>query len=353
MTEQQDVLFEEIPGKDGNLGLITLNRPDVLNSLNLIMIQSMQKQLNAWAGNDSIKGVVIQGKGRAFCAGGDLRLTYERHQKNDDQLALFFHDEYQLNKTIYHYPKPYIALLDGITMGGGVGVSIHGSHRVATENLVFAMPETGIGYFPDVGGTHFLPRLPGHIGLYLGLSGARLRVDDCKALNLVQHKVTRDDFPAIFEALAKHSWGNDPQTTVQHILAKFHIASDATSLLQQQESIDKCFAFSTVEDILDALQLSTNAVCQDAAIAFTKKSPTSLKVTLAALKRSAKLDFDECMRQEFRLASHFLSNHDFFEGIRALIVDKDQKPHWQPAILSNVTQEKVESYFSPLKEELM
>src|ERR1700733_14044983 len=167
---QQDVLFHVLPGQAGDIGIITLNRPTVLNSLNHVMINAMFQQLTAWEKDLTIKVVVILGAGdRAFCAGGDLRFTYELYQQKSDQIALFFKNEYRLNSLIYHYKKPYIAFLDGITMGGGVGVSIHGSHRIATERLLFAMPETGIGLFPDVGGTYFLPRLYGKMGYYLGL----------------------------------------------------------------------------------------------------------------------------------------------------------------------------------------
>src|SRR3989338_2126316 len=198
MSDDQEVLFEEIAGQGGHLGVITLNRPQILNSLNQTMIDAMYAQLNKWAIAPDIKAVVIRAApGRAFCAGGDLRFTYERFKNKDPLLSTFFRDEYQLNRLIYHFPKPYIALLDGITMGGGVGISIHGSHRVATENLLFAMPETGIGFFPDVGGTYFLPRLPGRIGYYLGLTGARIKTDDCVTLGISQHKVTRDKLSAL------------------------------------------------------------------------------------------------------------------------------------------------------------
>src|SRR3990167_4221018 len=191
----QDILFEELVGHEGNIGLVTLNRPKALNALTHSMILSLDKQLTLWEEQENIKAIVITAvEGRAFCAGGDIRFTYEKWDYNDGSLPLYFRDEYRLNRRIFHYSKPYIALLDGITMGGGVGISIHGSHRVATENLVFAMPETGIGFFPDVGGTYFLPRLPDKFGYYLGITGARIDCYDCCALGLTQHFVSRASF---------------------------------------------------------------------------------------------------------------------------------------------------------------
>src|SRR5579872_925135 len=185
MQNISEIAFEEISGRDDNLGLITLTRQSVLNALNQKMINAIDQQLKEWENANHIKAVVIRAApGRAFCAGGDVRSVYDRKLAQDPKIADFFRDEYGMNRRIHHYPKPYIALMDGITMGGGVGISVHASHRVATERLVFAMPETGIGFFPDVGTTYVLPRLPDFIGMYLGLTGARLTLNDCLALGL-------------------------------------------------------------------------------------------------------------------------------------------------------------------------
>src|SRR3990167_2591411 len=217
MSEYTEVLFDEMKGEGGNLGLITLNRPEVLNSLNQSMIHAMHDQLKIWAAADDIKAVVIRpADGRAFCAGGDIRSTYARRLEKDAALPRFFYDEYQLNRTIHHYPKPYIAFLDGITMGGGVGISIHGSHRVATDRLLFAMPETGIGFFPDVGGTYFLPRLKGQMGFYLGLTGARINADDCIGLGITQHKVSEHDLSNILAALANKVFAADAKASAEN-----------------------------------------------------------------------------------------------------------------------------------------
>ena len=264
----------------------------------------------------------------------------------------FFSDEYQLNRCIYHYPKPYIALLDGITMGGGVGLSIHGSHRVGTERLLFAMPETGIGFFPDVGGTYFLPRLPGLTGYYLGLTGARIKVDDCTALGLINHKLNHDAIPDLIKALAATRFSTDANTSVTNIITQFASPVTTSAILEAQTDLDSCFAGASIEAIQALLEASPHPVCQDALAAMKKKSPTSLKVTLQALNNGRNMDFDSCMQQEFRLVSRFLLAHDFIEGIRAVIIDKDQSPVWQPAALADIDKRVVENYFAPLAQEL-
>lgn len=349
----RDVLFDEMAGKDGKLGIITLNRPEVLNSLNHAMVNAMHARLQVWATDSHIKAVVIRAaEGRAFCAGGDLRLTYERIKSHDIKLLEFFHDEYQLNRCIFHFPKPYIALLDGITMGGGVGISVHGSHRVATDRLLFAMPETGIGFFPDVGGTYFLPRLPGKIGFYLGLTGARLASDDCVAIGIAQHKVNREAFDDLLQALAQTPFNKDAKATVSDVINQFHVSTKPSHLLEQQSVIDDCFSPITLEEIEQKLENLENILCKEAGIVLKQKSPTSLKVTLRALLLGKELNFDDCMHQEYRLVAHFLQGHDFLEGIRALIIHKDQKPKWKPSTLQEVTEKEVEKYFAPLDREL-
>lgn len=354
MQTQDEVLFDEMKGSDGYLGLITLNRPRALNSLTHTMIIAMHGQLQQWANDTKIKAVVIKAvEGRAFCAGGDLRLTHHRFHQNDPALKEFFRDEYQLNRFIFHFPKPYIALLDGITMGGGVGISLHGSHRVGTDHLLFAMPETGIGFFPDVGGTYFLPRLPGMIGFYLGLTGARINSDDCVAIGLTQEKVAREMLPSLIQTLAEHPFAKDAKATVSEIIARFKIHHGPSKLLENQKVIDTCFKPTSMEEIVRLLNHSDNAICKEAVSALNTKSPTSLKVTLKALHEGQHLDFDACMQQEYRLTSHFLEGGDFIEGIRAVIIDKDQTPHWHPSSLEGVTHHEVNKYFAPLSKELV
>lgn len=348
-----DVLFDIAQGESGNIGIIILNRPSVLNSLNNTIINQMYEKLVAWAASPKIKAVIIKGSGeKAFCAGGDLRLTYELYQKKDANIISFFKDEYRLNSFIHYFPKPYIAFLNGITMGGGVGVSMHGSHRIATERLVFAMPETGIGLFPDVGGTFFLPRLRNHIGYYLGLTGNRINADDCCALEITQHKMEVDAFEALIEKLAATKFKKNAYESVTEIIQQFNVPSRQSTLLQDAPLIEEYFSAPTIELLIDKLQNSSQPLLHHVYETLQKKSPTSLKVTFKALQKGSKLTFNECMEQEYRLVSHFIRNHDFFEGIRAIIIDKDQQPKWQPSTLSEVTNEMVDNYFAPVKEAL-
>lgn len=358
MTAYTDVLFETISGKAGDVGVITLNRPEVLNSLDHGMIQHMYTHLNEWKSARTIKAVIIRAaEGRAFCAGGDLRLTHDRWLVKDRALSQFFYEEYHLNRLIFHFPKPYIALLDGITMGGGVGISIHGSHRVATDRLLFAMPETGIGFYPDVGGTYFLPRLPGKTGYYLGLTGARLDCDTSVALGVATLKVARESLNNIIRALADEPLddraGLSARQRASEVLNQFNLPIQPSHLLAQQAEIDHCFAGDRMEAIISLLQQSRSPLMKEAIAVLAKKSPTSLKVTLKALQEGKELDFDECMKQEYRLTCHFLEGHDFAEGIRAIIIDKDQAPVWDPATLNEVSHREVLDYFAPLSKELV
>lgn len=353
MTTYTEVIFNELQGVGGAIGEIVLNRSQVLNSINLSMVHAIYHQLQTWATSNAIKAVVIRAvEGRAFCAGGDIRQTYEQAKSQDIKAINFFRDEYQLNRLIYHFPKPYIAFLNGITMGGGVGISIHGSHRIATEHLMFAMPETGIGFFPDVGGTYFLPRLPGQLGYYLGLTGARLQSDDCVALGIAQHKVAAQSLPALLKELINQPFKHEAKTSVSEIIEQFSTPTQTSPLLQEKEEIDNCFSGKTMEAIMQALQNAKHTICKESLTTLSKKSPTSLKVTLRALNEGRYLEFDACMKQEFRLASHFLESRDFQEGIRAAIIDKDQNPHWQPETLDKVKEPDIAKFFAPLAEEL-
>lgn len=353
MTHHDEVLFTEVKGNGGHLGLITLNRPAVLNSLNLTMIHVLSAQLDKWANDQQIKAVVIRAvEGRAFCAGGDIRSTYEHMQRHDMSILNFFRDEYLLNKKIFHYPKPYVALLDGITMGGGVGISIHGSHRVATDRLLFAMPETGIGFFPDVGGTYFLPRLPHHIGYYLGLSGARINCDDAVDIGLIQHKVQSHDLENIIAAIAHENFSNDANASVTRVLQSFEQKVENAKIRSLFATVEQCFMEETMEAITTKLACLSDEIADGILAELNKKSPLSLKVSLRAMQEGARRNFDECMMQEYRLVARFLQGHDFVEGIRAVIIDKDQCPQWQPDTLERVSADAVNSYFAPLSQEL-
>ncbi len=264
----------------------------------------------------------------------------------------FWRDEYPLNVAIKNFAKPYVALIDGLVMGGGVGVSLHGSHRVAGDKFAFAMPEVGIGFFPDVGATWFLPRLPGELGTYCGLTGERLAGADALAAGLVTHRVASARFPELIDALA----GAEP---VDAVLARFAEPAGEAPLRPRLAAIDRLFAGSSVEDILAALDKEAASQSADAewaaktAATMRTKSPLSLKIALQQVRRGKQWDFAACMRAEFRIVSRIVHGHDFYEGVRAVIVDKDNKPRWQPASLAEVGETQVERHFAPLDNELV
>jgi enoyl-CoA hydratase len=341
------VLFERL----GQAGRITLNRPQALNALSHEMCRALHARLAEWARDDAVGLVIIDGAGgRAFCAGGDVRALYADWQAGGDARFRFYRDEYRLNAFIKRYPKPYVALIDGIVMGGGVGVSIHGSHRVATERTVFAMPETGIGLFPDVGGTYFLPRLPGELGLFLGLTGHRLKAADCLHAGLADAVVPSERLPDLIEALSG-AVGGDAVTGLLRLFAEPPPPTSLpTSLPELRAEIDDCFGESSVERILSELEHRDTEFAHGTAEILRQKSPTSLKVTLRQLRAGAHLGFEDCMRLEYRLACRFMQAQDFFEGVRAVVIDKDNKPAWRPESLEAVSDEAVAAYFAPLPD---
>lgn len=348
MNHDEDILFTEISGHHGNLGVITLNRPKALNALTQQMCQTLDTKLAQWANADHIKAVIVKANDdRAFCAGGDIRRVYDAGHANELSKAdQFFETEYHLNHRIRHYAKPYIAFIDGIVMGGGLGISVHGSHRIATERALFAMPETGIGFFPDVGGSYFLPRCPGYLGTYLGLTGARIKVADAIYAGIATHFISSKHLDECIAALAEAELPGDATHTVNHILKKFTIKPDEPPLAQHRSLIDACFSYDTVEAILEQLRNHvTHEWCQMTADVIASKSPTSLKITLKELRLGKNLDFDACMQMEYTMTQHFLRGHDFYEGVRAVLVDKDQTPHWQPDTLNKVTSEMVDRHF--------
>jgi enoyl-CoA hydratase len=346
-----EIQFEEIPGTKGNIGLITLTRQQALNALNHSMFLALGKQLTEWDQSNTIKAVVIRAaEGRAFCAGGDIRYAYQLKKNNDPTLPNFFHDEYVMNKIIHHFSKPYIAFMDGITMGGGVGISIHGSHRVATERLVFSMPETGIGFYPDVGTTYFLSRYPHKIGFYLGLTGVRIGPDDCIALGITQEIIRHDDLEKVLQSLIATALPD--KNSVTQILKSFSQPVGPSKLLENQTEIEKCFSKNSIEEILESLEQSASEWSLNTLAILKSKCPTSLKVTLRALQEAEKLNFDACMKMEYRITIHFIQGFNFFEGIRAVVIDKDQSPKWQPPTLVEVKPDQVKAYFSPLEKEL-
>jgi enoyl-CoA hydratase len=348
-VDEPDILFE----RRGTAGLVILNRPHALNAVSHDMVRALAQQLGQWEADPAVTRVLVTANGgRAFSAGGDLRALYDlgRAGRHDEALG-FFRDEYALNARIKRYRKPYVALIDGIVMGGGVGVSVHGSHRVAGDRFVFAMPEVGIGFFPDIGATWFLPRLPGQLGIYCALTGERLDAADGVAAGVATHRVASAKLPELAEALCT-------AVPVDALLGAFAQPGGEGPVRARQAAIDRLFAGHRIEDILGRLDAEvaangTNAAFGHATAALIRtRSPTSLKIVLAQMRRGSSLDFAECMRTEFRIVSRVVRGHDLYEGIRAVIVDKDQAAGWQPPTLDAVSAAEVERHFAPLADEL-
>jgi enoyl-CoA hydratase len=338
-----EILFE----RRGAAGLVTLNRPAALNAVTLGMVRAFTRQLKEWQDDPSVTRIVLTAAGgRAFSAGGDIRALYDagtsgRHA----EMLSFYGEEYVLNTMIKHYPKPYVALIDGIVMGGGVGLSVHGSYRVAGDRFSFAMPEVGIGFFPDVGATWFLPRLPGELGSYCALTGERLNAADGVAATVATHRVASSRFADLTDALCN-------AVPVDETLAAFAEIAGEGKLAPHRSVIDRLFSGERVENVLAALDEArggTDAAFAAATAATIRtKSPTSLKLALAQMRAGAKLSFQACMQTEFRIVSRVIHGHDFYEGVRAVIVDKDNAPHWRPATLADVSDAEIARHFAPL-----
>ncbi len=336
----------------GHLGVLTLNRPDALHALDGEMVKIMTEALLVWLTDPAIAGIMVDHAGpRGFCAGGDIRMLAESGAKDGQEARAFFYDEYRLNHLIANYPKPYVAILDGVTMGGGVGISVHGPFRIGTERTLFAMPETGIGLFPDVGGGWFLPRLSGEIGMWLALTGTRLKAADCVIAGILTHYVPSELLDALKAQVAGAMSTHTPLAALKSGLAALeeeagrpqHL-TDATIAI-----INRCFAQGSVEAILDALSKEESDWAKEQAHVLGQKSPQTLKVAFRQLRqgRSAS-DFAAHMALEYRIGARVVRRHDFLEGVRAVIIDKDQAPKWQPASLEEVDDAMLDTIFAPL-----
>ncbi|XP_051478927.1 3-hydroxyisobutyryl-CoA hydrolase, mitochondrial isoform X3 [Apus apus] len=305
MSKHTDLTGEVLLEKKGGAGIITLNRPKALNALNHSMIQQIYPQIKTWEQDPETFLIIIKGTGgKAFCAGGDIRAITDAGKAGDRLAQDFFRGEYTLNNAIGTCRKPYVALIDGITMGGGVGLSVHGHFRVATEKTLFAMPETAIGLFPDVGGGYFLPRLSGKMGYYLALTGFRLKGRDVLKAGIATHFVESEKLPALEKDL---------------------IALKSPSK-------------ENIADLLNSYHVKT----------ISKMSPTSLKITLRQLREGASMSLQDVLTMEYRLSQACMKGHDFYEGVRAVLVDKDHSPRWKPAALEEVSDEFVDNCFKPL-----
>ncbi|XP_043433239.1 3-hydroxyisobutyryl-CoA hydrolase, mitochondrial isoform X1 [Prionailurus bengalensis] len=379
-----DAAGEVLLERRGCAGVITLNRPKFLNALNLNMIRHIYPQLKNWEQDPETFLIIIKGAGgKAFCSGGDIRVISEAGRANQKITQDFFREEYRLNNAIGSCQKPYVALIHGITMGGGVGVSVHGQFRVATEKSLFAMPETAIGLFPDVGGGYFLPRLQGKLGYFLALTGFRLKGRDVYAAGIATHFVDSEKLGMLEEdliALKSPSKENiadvleayhtkEPRTKDQILqndalfreIPRFggaksqqqrtnsKIDQDKSFILEEHmDKINSCFSANTVEQIIENLQQDGSSFALEQLKVINKMSPTSLKITLRQLMEGSSKTLQEVLIMEYRLSQACMGGHDFHEGVRAVLIDKDQSPKWKPANLKEVTEEDLNSYFKSL-----
>ena len=329
--------------KRGRAGVITMTRPKALNALTHSMVQAMARAMDAWEEDDDVALVVIRGEGRAFCAGGDIMDIY-RAGREGRVLTAFFRDEYRLNARINRFPKPWVSLIDGIVMGGGCGVSMNGAVRVFGDKGVIAMPEVGIGFFPDVGGSHFLPRLRGRSGIWMGLTGERVRQGDALALGAATHAVASADFGALLDAMCE---SGDAAAS----LMRFCIRPEPETGSETFEAIDRLFEGSSLEAVVAALNEAADegdGFARRTLDTIAGRSPTSLHVAFRQMARGAGMSMDDCMRMEFRIVNRMLVGHDFYEGIRAVLVDRDNAPAWRPATIEAVETADIDAYFAPL-----
>jgi enoyl-CoA hydratase len=344
VMSEQEIACEKV----GCCGLITLRRPQALNALTLNMVREMATALDQWEKDSQVACIVIKSAdSRAFCAGGDIRILYNlgKAGRHAEQLC-FWREEYRLNRRIKLYPKPYIALVDGIVMGGGAGISLHGSQVVAGDRFIFAMPETGIGFFPDVGATFFLLRLPAKAGIFLALSGARMTCGDALAFKVASAYVPSERHERLAQRLI------DGEAVAAAIVAE-STSPSASMLLLQSELIERCFSVPALSAILAKLDDEGNAGSEfalTAARAIRTKSPTSLAITLRQMQIGTELNIEEALRTEFRIASRIARGHDYYEGVRAVIIDKDNRPCWDPAAIERIEPAEIEAYFAPLPE---
>ncbi len=342
---QPEILFHQ----NANAGIITLNRPEALNAVTHSMVKLLHAQLLEWERDETVKQVIIKAApGRAFSAGGDIRDLYERGIAGEPHLQ-FFWDEYRLNAYIKAYPKPYIALIDGIVMGGGVGVSFHGSHRVAGDNISFAMPEVGIGFFPDVGGAYFLPRLPGEVGLYLALTGNRIKKHDCLWSGLTTHYCPGNDLAELEEALCCSD-------NVEVLLDSYQVKSFDAPLNKNLSQINQAFGarslFEIYECLMEMANIDATAEWATKTLDVMKtKSPTSMAIAFRQMREGKRLTFNQAMQLEYRIVSRVLVGTEFYEGIRAVIVDKDGNPDWTPDNIDSIDPGMIDAVFAPLTGE--
>ncbi|TDO08928.1 enoyl-CoA hydratase [Mycobacterium sp. BK086] len=343
MTAESDEVVTYI---EGGIGFLTLNRPKAINSLTHNMVTIIAKAITDWANDDDVRAVILAGAGeRGLCAGGDVVAIYHSARADGSEARQFWLDEYRLNAQIAEYPKPYVSIMDGIVMGGGVGVAAHGSVRVVTDTSKIAMPEVGIGFIPDVGGTYLLSRAPGGLGLHAALTGAPFSAADAIALGFADHYIPHVQLEGFVAAIVADG--------VDAAVKAFAADPPPSHLVAQRDWIDECYAGESIADIIAALRGHDNEEAQKAAELIASRSPIAASVTLASVRRAADLaTLEDVLVQEYRVSSASLDSHDLVEGIRAQLVDKDRNPTWDPPSLAAVTDEDVEQYFAPADPDL-
>ena len=346
MTGEPSEVREILTRVEDGVGFVTLNRPKAINSLNQTMVTALSAVLADWAHDDGVRAVVLAGAGeRGLCAGGDVVAIYHSARSDGTAARKFWHDEYLLNAQIGRFPKPYISLMDGIVMGGGVGVGAHGGVRVVTDKTKMGMPEVGIGFIPDVGGTYLLSRAPGKLGLHAALTGAPFSGADAIALGFADHFVPHDRLDGFARAIVTDG--------VEQSLAGHTDAPPVSELAAQRDWIDDCYAADTVAEIVAALRGHDAGPANDAANLIMSRSPIALSVALESVRRAGKLDtLEDVLKQEYRVSCGSLRSHDLVEGIRAQLVDKDRNPQWSPRSLPEVSADDVEAYFAPAEPDL-
>jgi enoyl-CoA hydratase len=315
--------------KEGVLGLLTLKRSAALNALDRGMVQALQDALDRWATDDGVHAVAIRGEGRAFCAGGDIQAWV---REGREAALAFLAAEYRLNYRIATFPKPFLALMHGVTMGGGAGLGVHARHRLADPLLAFAMPETAIGFVPDIGGSFFLPRCPGEIGMYLALTAGRIEIGDANAAGLVDGMLAMGDFDALLEKLAR---GEAPAKVIDGLTAR----PAPGPLAPKRRHIDALFSSSSVEGVLERLARDGSEFARAAASAIRANAPESVKLAFYMLRRGRQMTLAQCLIQEYRAAAYLFSRPDLREGVRAALIDKDRSPKWTPSALAGVGEE--------------
>ena len=345
MTNSSEIQFSV----DGPVGRMHLTKEKTLNSLTQAMCLGMHEHLTKWAADDAIHAVVVTAEGqRAFCAGGDVIQVSTAGQNDPVAAREFFHVEYAMDLAIAEFPKPYICLIDGIAMGGGVGISVNGRYRVMSEHIMAAMPETGIGLLPDVGATSFLNKCPGRIGLYLGLTGARLDTADAIYAGFGTHFVPRDRLDTLLDTLISAEYLGDDFEIVEGIIHLFSGDPGPSKLQARHIDIDRLFASDDVETIVATLKADGSELANEALKAFGHMSPTSLKLAAKQITDNPGISVKDALILEHRLVSQVLLRHEFYEGIRAALIDKDRNPKWQPATLAEVTPEYIDAHFENL-----